>query len=414
MVQPRLTRTLKEVLDLRTMRTITADDLLNAGHDSYNHIRREATRSHRFGDDRYVCVRCGHGVYAPLLGRHPYWKHFAGAADTCPWYTGRSASVQKVSARQFEGRQESPLHHRLKHLIADLLRADPQAGEVVVDEYLMGADGRRRPDVRAQYGDLRLAFEIQLATTQIPIIIDREHFYENEGMGLLWLTWQFEAQPFERVPQSFKDIYYSHSKNLFSLDPETVSLSEKRRTLVIRVHAHGRGGWTTAFVTLGDLKWPGSGLPYALSVAQTWSDDFKERWLALPDSGVALWDARRQLLQEAIETIGLSVSPSNLEADAVPDLLNCLLSFQTGFPVGSDQSNLAELCNTFLAAKRRHRYAKIFEFAVRRTGNEELLKRSSIRKKLEEALDAEQVSKSLAPARIVRALFPEWAAPDQR
>ncbi|WP_407066812.1 DUF6035 family protein [Extensimonas sp. H3M7-6] len=41
----------------------------------------------------------------------------------------------------------------------------------------------RRPDVQAKFGDLRMAFEIQLSTTYIRVIAERQEFYLREGEG---------------------------------------------------------------------------------------------------------------------------------------------------------------------------------------------------------------------------------------
>src|SRR6185312_1768595 len=99
-----------------------------------------------------------------------------GGPPACPWWTGKSSNVDAVSAQQFYGAQESPLHAKIKNIIGELLIADDRTatGSVVVDEYLIQENGRRRPDVRAIYDGVPLVFEVQLATTQIPIIIQRE------------------------------------------------------------------------------------------------------------------------------------------------------------------------------------------------------------------------------------------------
>lgn len=160
---------------------------------------------------RFVCAKCGHAVYAPREGRtgQPYWKHHPGCPTALsPRWTGTPASVDIVSAQQFDGAQESPLHAKIKHIVGELLTNDPRttAGGVVVDEYLILENGRRRPDVRAIYDRMPLVVEVQLATTQIPIIVQREDFYESASIRLIWLTSNLEPPTSGRLLSSFEDI----------------------------------------------------------------------------------------------------------------------------------------------------------------------------------------------------------------
>lgn len=187
----------------------------------------------------------------------PYWKHHGGAPTTCPWWTGTSPGVDDVSARQFHGTQEGPLHVAAKTIVGELLGSDihTEPGSVVVDGYLRTANGRRRPDVRAIHGGHPLAVEIQLATTQIPIIVQREDFYEAESYRMLWVTWDFHPPaPDERLPSSFEDIFHSHGKNVFSLDEETIALSRMRNEFTLRAFWRRDGGWASRPVVVSRLS----------------------------------------------------------------------------------------------------------------------------------------------------------------
>jgi len=158
-------RTLKKVVDLHVMRSITSDRLLSMSRDEYHEVRRAATRARIDRSPRYVCAQCGHATYAPREGRtgQPYWKHHLGAPEDCPWWTGTPSRVDDVNARQFQGVQESPLHAAIKNTIGELLRDDVRtdAGSVVVDEYLIAEDGRRRPDVRAIHNGFPTVIEVR-------------------------------------------------------------------------------------------------------------------------------------------------------------------------------------------------------------------------------------------------------------
>jgi len=268
-------RTLQRVTDLATGATITSDDLLAIDPDRYQKIRRNAAAARRKGSAVYVCDMCGHGVYAPKEARTrlPFWRHHNGAPTACPWWTGDPATVDQRSAAQFQGAQESPLHSWLKHQVGEILAIDQstQAGSIHIDEYLKGETGNRRPDVRAINGGRRLAFEIQLSSTQLPIIDSREHFYNREGYNLVWLTWKFQAVPRRLMLTAFVDIFYSHNKNLFSLDEEVLDRARKEGRFLVRCHWEEGRDWRSAIlrclISIGPRRaWP-TGLRLGMSTS---------------------------------------------------------------------------------------------------------------------------------------------------
>jgi hypothetical protein len=350
-------RTLKRAVRLRDLAVITSDDLLRIDADSYQEIRRAAIRGRNEGQPAFVCDHCGFPVYAPRepKTRLPFWRHHKGAPRSCPWWTGEPGSTDEVSASQFRGAQESPLHRRIKHLVAELVDADPltEAGSVIVDEYVVCGESRRRPDVRAIYDGKPIAIEIQLATTQIPIILAREDFYRREGRHLIWLTWNFVPVDRAHLLTAFEDIFYSHNKNLFSLDDGIVAESRARGSFLVRAFWEHGSGWNSKIAALPDLEWSASGLPFAVAPPPPWHLDFRARWLGATTTAGTPWPARRDLHFElAGKFPDAEVDATYLDEMDVGALLNAILSFITGRPVGSAQRNLAELINTFLSSDR--------------------------------------------------------------
>lgn len=407
-----ITRTLKRVIDADGYRTITSDALLQMSLSEYQQLRRDVTIRKRTGAPRYFCQECGHAVYAP---RHrqtgPYWRHFTGAPEDCPWWTGTPSSADQISKHQFHGQQESPLHHRLKYLISELLLLDGRSTSIIVEEKVIGVDGYRRPDVKAEFSGRPLAFELQLSTTQFPIIIARELFYEAEGRHLIWLTWDFVACKLDEVRQAFLDIRTSHNDNLFTIDEETVVASRSRGCFVFRVLWWQEGECISKLVTLDDLAWPASGLAFAVAPPPPWHVDFKTRWIGLPTEWAASIKPRRELWVELTRKLNLDdLTENHSDTQHVTSLLNCLLSLEAKRPIGSKQKNLIEMANSFLNTDQRHRYVKIFEYAARVSGNTDLLARTSVRDKISRARLAPQVSKASSAAKIVRSLFPNWTA----
>lgn len=219
------------------------------------------------------------------------------------------------------------------NISCELLTNDPRttAGGVVVDEYLILENGRRRPDVRAIYDRMPLVVEVQLATTQIPIIVQREDFYESASIRLIWLTWNLEPPTSGRLLSSFEDIFYSHDKNLFSIDDETIALSRQRREVILRAFWLDVDAWRSKLVTISDLNWIEGGRANAVPSRPPWHHDFLSRWRgALAERGTK-WKEREILFGELVAKVAIPGSDVNeLHALDVDALINCLLSLVDG------------------------------------------------------------------------------------
>lgn len=404
----KLVRTLKSVVDLQSMNTISCDDLLNADERTYNLIRRRATRSKQSGNARYVCAQCGFPVYAPLASnKRPYWKHFAGAPSDCPWWTGDPNSPDNVSAQQFGGRQEGALHHKIKYILEEILLEDSKATDVAVEEYVVSKDGRRRPDVSATYGGVRTAFEIQLATTQLPVILAKEAFYESHGIRLVWVTWDFQHRPLADIRQFFLDIYFSHDENLFSLDTQCVAVSSANKRLTLRAHANRNGEWKSELASLREVSWNPSGLPHVFPKVDTWHVDFENRWVPCRQRHDSDFKKEGVLLRELSDRLNADLSPDDWRSEGLPPLLDILYSLQAGRPLMTSQHNLYGMANSFLDTGGCLKFAKIFEYAARKFEQDQVLERVSVLKKLESAQRVVQLGKNTPISIALRLLFPQ-------
>jgi Family of unknown function (DUF6035) len=405
-------RTLKRAVRLSDMGVITSDELLKLDSDSYQEIRRTVTRARNEGTSAFVCDECGFPIYAPRepTTKLPFWRHHKGAPKICPWWTGDPGSTDDISASQFKGAQESPLHHRLKNTVAELLRLDQltETDSVVIDEYVAFGAERRRPDVRAVYDGRPIAIEIQLATTQIPIIVAREDFYNKEGRHLIWLTWNFAPVERAHLLTAFEDIFYSHNKNLFSLDDGVIAASRAANKFLIRAFWEHGSGWGSKVTDLQELQWPESGLPFAIAPPPPWHLQFRQSWLDATSTTGTHWLARREHLAELairLNIDGLDVAA--LEEADFESLLNVVLSFVAGRPIGSAQSNLIEVINTFLSVTRRARYARILRKVILVTVGDDILQRKSVAEKFVTADDKEQDGPNSFMGKAALLLFPE-------
>jgi hypothetical protein len=296
----------------------------------------------------------------------------------------------------------------MKEWVGELFELDPltEVGSVVVDQYLTTEEGKRRPDVRAVHAKRRIVVEVQLATTQIPIIAQREAFYAHNGYGLLWVTWGFQPDPGRKLLASIADIYTVHNKNIFSLDQDVIEQSKKEGQFLLRVFWKVESEWRSKVVALADLTWTDSGKIYAVDPPPEWNDLFRKRWLAaLGERGLG-WQDRDMFVGELAQRLG--EAKDKLEEWNLVSLVELGLSVEEGRPVASAQSNLTELLNTFLSAKGRHEYAGVVEILLRGASRSDLLIVGSTRRKLDLAKSVQEGEAAAVAMRAMSELFPEY------
>ena len=49
----------------------------------------------------------------------------------------------------------------------------------------------KKPDISASYKNINIVFEIQLSTTFLSVIVDREYFYKDNQTYILWVFKNF-------------------------------------------------------------------------------------------------------------------------------------------------------------------------------------------------------------------------------
>lgn len=132
-----------------------------------------------------------------------------------------------------------------------------------------GGREKRKPDVYAVIGDKEYAFEIQLNTTFLSVIEEREAFYERNNVSILWIFKNFPLEDgLQRLTQ--KDIYVPNRLNAFVLDNEMLNLSIERKKLHLRVYYKTFlvdgwkicSQWNTKIVTIEDLTYTGNCKPF--------------------------------------------------------------------------------------------------------------------------------------------------------
>ncbi len=139
-----------------------------------------------------------------------------------------------VRAMKYKGAQESEAHRRLKGLIERSLRADLRFENVKVETTWHAQRDRamlRRPDVQAITAELRIAFEAQLTTTFLDVVIGRKNFYRSEGGLLVWILPYFDPT-YRQL--TVDDLLFNNNANVFVIDRESTEASETANRFIMR------------------------------------------------------------------------------------------------------------------------------------------------------------------------------------
>lgn len=144
------------------------------------------------------------------------------------------------------------------------LGADPKFSSRPIEEEtrwkgMVNPKSWRKPDVKAWYGDTPIAFEVQLSTTFLNVVVEREKFYLNEKGLIFWIFRQIDLLD----PRLFQqDLFYNNNSNIFVVDAETVDKSMVEKRFVVRCFYHVptnsdsaiRNTWKSETVGFDQLK----------------------------------------------------------------------------------------------------------------------------------------------------------------
>ncbi len=182
---------------------------------------------------RFLCSQCFTPVY--LVSRHDAKKLFFRHTledGRCAAVTRGQLSQDEINARKYNGVKESWLHIEMKRWIVDCLRADGRFTDIVVEGRWTGefTGAWRKPDVRAVFNGIPIAFEVQLSTTYLNVIAQRREFYRQEGGLLFWVFSQFSMDA-RRLTQD--DVFYNNNRNAFVITSETRDASVRQQRFML-------------------------------------------------------------------------------------------------------------------------------------------------------------------------------------
>lgn len=231
-------RTIEFVLNKDDGSTVYADPFFSKEENEVFKYRSELQKAIKgIREPLFVCYFCGQNIKINGGGQTKKILHFAHRKDSdfCHLKTDTNYSLLEINRLKYNGVKESPLHFETKNLIKQFIELNNDFSDIKVENVVKSNTNYlewKKPDISASYKSINVVFEIQLSTTFLSVIVDREYFYKVNQTYILWIFKNFEVDEFK---QRFteKDVFYSNNRNAFVLDNEAINLSRKNNDLYL-------------------------------------------------------------------------------------------------------------------------------------------------------------------------------------
>lgn len=219
------------VLDLVEGRSLDLYEFVGEGDYAELVERRRVALEHDLldGKVRFVCEKCHKAMVLRSIPANKntedrfYLKH-RFKNDDCGGTRGLSPDA--ICAMKYGNTKEGATHKLYKSIIASSIAADPAFTNLDVEGHWVDTDGVswRQPDVQAERDGVRVALEVQLSTTFLHVIAQRQSFYRRNLGRLVWFFRDLNIGAFR---QAEDDIFYSNNRNAFHVSSATLERSQR-------------------------------------------------------------------------------------------------------------------------------------------------------------------------------------------
>ena len=383
---------IKEVRSIRSGLILpTQQYIASRRYDRIIRVRNLIRDSITAGEPRVVCAICGVPVnLVSSMSKAFFFRHTI-EDGSCPAQTRGAWSYDQIKAMKYHGAQESDAHRRMKVLLERSLRADPRASDIH-QEKTWRAAGRptsyRRPDVQALYDGVRLAFEAQLSTTFLDVVVGRRAFYREDGALLIWVLPRFDPS-YRRLTED--DILFTNNSNILVVNEETAKRSEATKRCTF--HCFYREPyleceiisemWSERLVALDELSFdlPGQRvfafdfdherarlrtgvLEKRARQAEQLRTDFSLFWMrnGAWENGDPDQDEQWGVLRGRFSQLGIEVPPHHMSGEFRAAIC-ALMSAKLGRPIGLQFRKLVEVAHNL--AERHRGVLRAFGWALK-------------------------------------------------
>lgn len=418
-------RTVQDVLDLRNGKNMNADTFFSRPEAEIFADRRTLEEAAQRNEKTLVCAICRQALKIRGNRDGRFSIHFAHLYDSgdCPIKTGKKYSADEILRMKYNGAKESDLHIQLKNAIADTIRKDNRFSNIDVDKTFR-TEGLlkewKRPDVAAVFNDKRIVFEVQLSTTFLSLIVQREMFYLRNNTFIMWVFNEFETD-IDAQRFSEKDIIYSNNHNAFMVNDETLRLSEEEGKFLLycfyqRPLSSGRLIWEKDLISFDDITFDHQTFKvYYFDTNQErerlkaeairlQAQDFEEFWINRQSIG---YEEKRDGLLKFQATLKNRNIIFDYYDDTLAKILDALFTLKYKKMIGYDFKNFISLANNIL--EYRKPYGELFlralkHFKLARTVLDEDKKGTFLKKV--ESLRSQQIQQNETYDSLFKLLFP--------
>lgn len=274
-------RTIDTVLDIKENIIISAKSFFSQPESVIFRMRTELEKAIYLKKPRFICKYCGQMVKISgkktQRGVARFFSHLRDSDDCdCKTTTGRTK--REIERAKYGRCNEGERHKFLKTEIARHLNTTKGVSEVQLENTFKGNHPIlrwRRPDVYAKYRGQDVVFELQLSTTFVSVIAERDLFYRMNNTHIIWIfNFDEQAEHVDLTNMMTKDIYYNNHFNIFIFDKEAQKQSKERGELILKCNwIKPDGNWEYengntsdnlggVFISLSDLTFDNAYKPY--------------------------------------------------------------------------------------------------------------------------------------------------------
>lgn len=355
-------RTIDTVIDIETDKEINAKSFFAQPEGVIFKMRTELEKAIYLHRPKYVCKYCGQMV--KISGRKTergmarFFSHLRDS-DDCDYKTTTGRTRREINREKFARCNEGERHKFLKAEIAKYLEKTEGVTDVRTENTVKGNHPIlrwRRPDVIANYRGQEVVFELQLSTTFVSVIAERDLFYRLNKKHIIWVSnFDEQGEHVDLTNMMVKDIYYNNRMNIFIFDLDAQRKSEELGELVLKCNwLTPDGNWQYPngntsdklggkYIRLSDFTFDNTYKPYYVDAEQAYyvaHPEFKIRVASIEEENKEIlaeldrqWEeelkrgeAEQQKAEERIQKI---IEDNEIDGD-IKSTKKCIIAQRSG------------------------------------------------------------------------------------